>query len=179
MEPQLERITSLSSHLLKEIQPIYEDSFPEAERRDFSKLIHLLTHKEMCLYATIQNQTVVGFATIWEFENFYFLEHIATNKNIRGNGIGGKLLTSIIKSINSILIFEVELPNDITSQRRIAFYERYGFHLYTNFLYKQPSYDGIKPAIPMLLMSNNSTLTDIDLDNYTKRIKTDVYERFY
>lgn len=133
----------------------------------------------MHLYAAMFEQKVAGFAILWDLADFCYLEHIAIDSAHRGNGLGGELLTKAAATISKPLIFEVEHPTDEISKRRIAFYERFGYHLYQNFKYEQPSYDGIKPSVPMLIMAKESNYSEQRLQYIADKLRAIVYERFY
>lgn len=175
----LHLITDPQSRLLSQIQPIYEESFPEHERRDFSQLASMLRLPEMSLFVGTEEHNSVGFAVAWDLAEFCFIEQLAVNNHQRGQGYGSEVLTELLATLQKPALLEVEPPVDDISARRIGFYQRFGFHLYDDFEYKQPSYDGIKPSVPMLLMGQKADYSRTKLIHYTSLIRMMVYERFY
>lgn len=69
-------------------------------------------------------KSVQGFAAVWEFDKFAFVEHLAVEPSNRNKGIGARILEMLHCSIGKKLCLEVEPSKDEMSVRRIAFYKR-------------------------------------------------------
>lgn len=175
------RITSSKDNLqqIQKVQEIYENSFPENERRDFAQLLEIVDKQDVELIVATDNEAVVGFYTIWDLGSFCFLEHFAVNENIRGKGYGKKIAAHIFSHNEKPTIFEVEPPVDEISKKRVLFYNNFGFTLYADFPYRQPSYDGVKPTIPMMLMAKNAGYSHEELAFFASVLKKHVYEAHY
>lgn len=142
---------------LSSVKKIYLASFPEEERRPWPDLYARLLSGEIrldCLRD--EDGCIIGFATVWHFPAFAYVEHLAVDGNARGLGVGGRLLDKVVKRENVPVIVEVEpAPTGENAKRRIGFYERYGFTAYPTFGYIQPPYAVGLPAVPLMLMASN------------------------
>lgn len=108
----------------------------------------------------------------WDFGNFRFIEHVAVDKKERGNGIGTRLLTYVLRKCT---ILEAEPPINAILKRKISFYERHGFCINSDFEYKQPPYNKRMQALPLILMSYPKRLDNRRL----KKIKLVIYAGVY
>ncbi|MTI66264.1 MAG: GNAT family N-acetyltransferase [Firmicutes bacterium] len=82
------------------------------------------------------NNVLVGFCSTWDLHDFVFIEHIAIDNELRGQGYGSKLIEDIL-SRNKNVILEVEKPENNIAKKRIEFYKKHGFKL-NLFHYEQP-----------------------------------------
>ena len=104
------------------------------------------------------------------------MEHIAVNAAIRGGGIGKKLLMTYIHSDTRPIVLEVEPMNTSEdAERRIAFYERCGFHL-NLFPYAQPPLREGQPMLPLNIMSYPGSLTEDAFTPYKSLLYAEVYK---
>lgn len=139
---------------------LYIDSFPAEERRDWADGSDLLTFMaehpdEFGIYCMRgADGTPAAFMTVWNLGRFRYAEHLMAAPQLRGGGIGGRLLDTVCAASDLPLILEVEPPamNDM-AQRRIGFYLRHGFTPHYDIEYVQPPYSADKPEVPLLLMS--------------------------
>lgn len=164
----------MSESDFEDIKNLYLTAFPPAERREFSELIQQFYNNECDLNLIFADQNVAGFIIFWDLEEFVFVEHFAVESHLRKLGIGEKTLSSIRDQFKKTIILETEMPNDEISRRRIGFYERNGFYK-LNRTYFQPSYDGVKPEVELILMSTNYDMTLEELDSAIKKIRKKVY----
>lgn len=161
--------------ILLKVEKTYNDSFPEEERRDFILVKELLKENPYFkLYALLKDETYAGFITIWQWENFAYVEHFAIDEAARNGGIGGRALSQFIGQLDKPIVLEVEMPTDEMSRRRIGFYERLGFKLDENH-YKQPPYRSGDDWLEMRLMS----IGDINLDESFEEIKSCIHKHVY
>lgn len=140
---------------------LYIDSFPAEERRDWTKGSDLLDFMDehsdefeiQCMRSS--DGTPVAFMTVWNLGRFRYAEHLMASPQLRGGGIGGRLLDQVCSASDLPLILEVEPPamNDM-AQRRIGFYLRHGFTPHYDIEYLQPPYSAGKPEVPLVLMSH-------------------------
>lgn len=171
------RITDANDSLLDTILLLYEQSFPEKERRDFSQLRDLLAEDRMQLVAITDDLSTIGFFIQWEFEKFNYIEHIAIHPLQRGKNFGSSIMKQITDSNKNTLLLEVEPGEDEIRKRRILFYERLGMKL-CPFDYKQPPYRKNEKPFPMLIMSYPNELSKVLFEEYTSIVKTEIYERW-
>ncbi|MCM1066740.1 MAG: GNAT family N-acetyltransferase [Muribaculaceae bacterium] len=141
---------------------LYIDAFPEEERRPWSTML-LAPHERLrgpylhqLLLAKGCSDTFAGLVTTWHFDHFNYIEHFATMPALRGAGVGSYTLQSLIQGFDTPWVLEVERPaaDNPMAARRIAFYERNGFHL-LDYDYIQPPYAPGLPEVPLLLMSTD------------------------
>ncbi len=158
----------------EDIKSLYLTAFPTAERREFAGLIQQLNNDECIINLIFADRKVAGFVIVWDLEEFVFIEHFAVEPNLRKLGIGEKTLSAIRIQFQKTIILETEPPNDEISRRRIGFYERNGFQK-LSLKYFQPSYDGIKPEVELILLTTNIDFTDEELDFAVKKIRKKVY----
>jgi len=175
LEIGFRKITSETE--FEEIKSLYLIAFPPAERREYSGLVQLLNNDECVVNLIFADQKIAGFIIVWYFEEFVFIEHFAIKPELRGQGIGEKLLALITKNYHKPVILETEPPIDQMSKRRVGFYQRNGFHLLGN-QYFQPSYDGIKPEVELRLMSTKSDYSNSQMDECISVIREKVYHVF-
>lgn len=171
---QFQRITSVNDPALTFIKKLYEDAFPPHERRDWASLLQLVPDtKEMHLDLVHTADENIGLITWWEIDGCYFIEHFAVDSSLRGQNYGARVLDHYKEQLPGTIILEVEYPEDSFSIRRIAFYERLGYHI-LSLPYRQPAYGNPKASFPFLLMSNRM-LSDQEASPLAEKIKNKVY----
>lgn len=137
---------------------LYESSFPVNERRTIDMMVDICRDERFTPYVFTQgNETAALFYT-WQYdENTTYLEHFAVRKDLRNQGLGGKLLDAFIKT-NPRVILEAEDPDNAPpdaklAKRRIEFYKRHGI-VQTHYSYFNPGYLAGIPPYPLELLSN-------------------------
>ena len=127
---------------LEQLRAIYLDSFPSYERADFSYLLNSIARGERWCFTAMQDDEILGLAIIVPHvaSDIHLLEYLAVSNQVRGRGIGGRLLEEVITAMRAIpgtlgLLIEVE-PADEGNQaerrlraRRLEFYRRRGARL--------------------------------------------------
>jgi RimJ/RimL family protein N-acetyltransferase len=150
-------------------------SFPESERRDLAHLRQISLHnKAFSTHIIIIDNQPVGLLNSWDFDDFIYIEHFATDPAMRNKGIGQQALKLIIENMNLPIVLEVELPEDEISMRRIEFYKRAGFQLWQHE-YKQPPYRKGDDFLPMRLMAAGNLSEKNDFE----RVKNTLYNQVY
>ena len=142
-----------------EVYAIMESSFPESEIRTKEGQRKLLDLDAYRLYGLRGEGEIRGFIAEWDAPDHRFIEHFAVSAHSRGGGIGSKLLQAYHAMGDKPVILEVEPPADKKQKRRIAFYERNGYHL-SRFGYTQPVINGDHEGVPLVLMSAPDVLTE-------------------
>ncbi|MCX6231975.1 MAG: GNAT family N-acetyltransferase [Bacteroidetes bacterium] len=171
---QLQKLSVEDKKQLKVIKKIYETSFPPNERRDFKKILLLLSDDRFNISAILFEDEVVGMLSDWDFKTFTYIEHFAISPDIRGNGLGSYVLNNFILINDKLVVLEVEIPEDENSYKRIMFYERFGFNVCKE-TYIQPPYDEGKEAVPMLIMINREPDTSLPFKQIEKTLHQEVY----
>lgn len=159
---------------------IYETSFPEDERRDFSQMKHL-SEEVPFVFNLIkdENEQVIGIISLWDFDTFAYIEHFAISEIVRGRGTGSEVLQLLKNKMQKPIIFEVELPETQQARRRIEFYRRHDFEILP-YKYIQPPYDKTKQSLEMHIMASRNAQTDkATFDKMVQTLYTVVYRQPY
>lgn len=171
------RLTVCNELEQKEVQRIYETSFPIDERREFDSLLHLAQQNGAYKPEVVcKNGTVVGFISSWNFDEWRYIEHFAVDAALRGCGIGREVLRNFVERDARPVVLEVEPPIDKMSCRRVEFYTRQGFVLHNSYQYIQPPYDSNRNAVELRLMTYGAPV-DCNLDALTALLHSRVYGR--
>ena len=135
----------------KFMEALLVDTFPENERRDLDKQ-RLNTRDNAMFHPMLikADGKRVGLLNYWLLGDIAYVEHFATNPDLRGHGLGAAAMEAAQLSLKRIVL-EVELPDTPLAQRRVGFYRRCGFALCQR-PYAQPPYRKGDAPLPMLLM---------------------------
>ena len=154
---------------------LYLSSFPEDERREVSDWIAYTWSKpEFCNSIIECAGRKVGFISFWDFDDFVYVEHFATDAAVRGKGLGGMAVETLCRTVGKPVVLEVELPVDDISRRRVAFYERHGFKL-CGRKYVQPPYRAGGNELEMKIMWSNA----VDIEGVFNDIVAHIYNKVY
>lgn len=116
---------------MEEVKKIWMEAFPPEERE--MGLETILSNERAHINAYYDNDTLVGFTVLIDFDWFDYASLFAVNANLRGGGYGGKIWDSVLQEHTTRpLYFAVEDPDELpaenTEQRvkRVRFYEKHG-----------------------------------------------------
>lgn len=150
--------------------------FPENEIRSAKDLEKLYQNPAYQTWCYRQNKNISAVLTGFVFDEYVFFEFLAVDDHLRGQGIGKKILSSVMKELGKPVILEVEPPCDPISQRRVHFYQRLGFHLCEEF-YRMPRLDDKHGGYEFKLMSYPESLSSEQFHQRVKHIYKYVYEK--
>ncbi|WP_406656369.1 GNAT family N-acetyltransferase [Methanolobus sp. ZRKC2] len=174
MTLKLIQINSTSHRYFKQVRQLYEEAFPPDEKRSPDVQKKLLQRKEYHFEVVTVKDGFAGFILWWDFAELCFIEHIATLSELRGQGIGKEILENFIQQHPKTILLEVELPNSEINQRRIAFYQRLGFH-FNDWEYVQPPlYEGGK-EVELRLMSYPGAISSNFVSCFIKEYHKEIY----
>ena len=162
------------------IEELMHASFPEVERRDDDAQRENTDHNPLFTVNLItdnkEDGTIVrvGLVTTWSFNDFHYVEHLATNPMVRNQGYGKKVIEALISRLPGLVVLEVEEPTDELTSRRVGFYERCGFKL-CNRNYIQPAYRPDGESIPLKIMFHGQDSLE---DNFEK-VRDTLYKEVY
>lgn len=160
---------------LEQVFDIMQGAFSKNEFRPYSEQENLLANNKYKIITNINvNGKISGFLSFWDLKGVRFIEHIAVKNDMRGMGIGSKLVNKYLFKNPGCTVLEVEVPDNEIKKRRIRFYERLGFHLNLYF-YSQPSFIAGQPDIPMYIMSHPGKLNFKDFVHIRDKIYRNVY----
>lgn len=165
----------------EEIYQIYQEAFPEIERRTKEDQVKTFSHPLYRLRVIKgTDETIQAFIGYWELNSCLFLEHLAVKKECRGRGLGGILIEECIqegKETGNPIFLEIEpvTQEDPITARRERFYQRYGFFTNSFFYQQMPLKPKDKP-IPLWVMSYPEPISEQDFLPYKKEIYEKVYQ---
>lgn len=169
----LVHITRPDDSLLDRLIPLYEESFPEEERRGIAQLKRLIAGQPaMCFNAIECDGELSGLFVYWELDGFYYLEHLAVYPAMRNKKIGQQVLDYVAIRLKGLRLLEVEPTTDEMTTRRVNYYRRNGYEVLDK-TYIQPSYHGQGDACPLWIMGNEETPR---LAEFVEKIKEEVYK---
>lgn len=160
----------------EEINRIYEEAFPEIERRTKEKQRDLLSHPLYQLLAIEVEGEIQAFLGYWKLPDCIFFEHLATAKKSRGKGYGKELLKSGLNAVDQPVFLEIEpvTPKDPITEKRAGFYKNMGF-IVNRFPYLQmPLKHGDRP-IPLWILSYKQPINEETFMPFKKQIYEIVY----
>lgn len=114
-----------------------KDYFPQEEMKSKEHFEALLNDESKNYYIDEGKNHILLYA---EREQFIFIDYLYVIGNVRGNGIGKKLLEEL-KLKGKPIFLEVEPVNESEedSERRLKFYKREGFQHASSVHYKKTS----------------------------------------
>ncbi|WP_051667244.1 GNAT family N-acetyltransferase [Shouchella lehensis] len=164
----------LKKEQFDELYQLFLESFPVDEFRPYEAQLALVDQENYRVYVFEQEQTIAAFFAIWETDEFVFLEHFAVRERYRNGGLGGTLLQELLKMVQKRVFIEVEPPDDELKQRRVAFYERNGFH-FSAYGYIQPALADGRQPIPLNVMAYPGEMDENQFYLFKNWIFTEVY----
>lgn len=119
---------------------LYNDSFPDNERRIYEDEEHLANFIKMKggkfhAFAAKDGDLFLAFLSYWTFLGYTYVEHFAVQPEHRGKRIGALMLNHLFKEVSKDVLIEVEHPETDEAKRRIKFYEQNGFKVRREFNY--------------------------------------------
>ena len=157
------------------VYDIMENSFPDHEYRSYCGQKMLFSKPEYDIYVVDgDDSTLRAFVSVWDFDNFAYIEHLAVNPACRNAGIGASILAAVKEKAGKRICLEVELPENDIARRRIGFYTRNGFSL-NEYHYIQPPMSAGKNPVPLLIMTTDGAVDEKEFEY----IKDKLYEKVY
>jgi len=139
---------------------LMREAFPPAERRTEDEFRQLFTHPNVQILCARQDERLQGFLLLWVLDGFVFVENFAVQSDLRGQGLGSDLLRVLTGHFGLPVILEVEPPEDDLTRRRVAFYERNGYHLNACEYYLPCLSDEIERSVQLQIMSAPEPLSE-------------------
>lgn len=137
------------------LKQLYEESFPAEERRDWQLIVSPVSDGCPRLFEIIADGHLAGMLTLWQFEHFAYVEHLAVDPALRGKGIGSEAMRLLMEKIGmKPVVIEIEPPvaDKPMTVARHDFYRKLGFDTISTD-YIQPPYAPSLPEVPMHLMA--------------------------
>lgn len=151
-----------SAELFERAFELIQRSFPVSEYRNKSTLLDMLDWPTYALYVEqAAERGVAGLICAHEFGGMRFIETFCVVPDMRGAGLGGRLLDEYAARADTPVVLEVEPPRGDIERRRIAFYRRHGFELDERY-YIMPPLEADRPALRLYLMSTRPLGEDFE-----------------
>lgn len=167
---------TMPRELFTRLFAIIEYSFPKDERRSFDDHFAEFTKPLFRSLVWEEDGSIVGFMNYWQLNGFVYLEHFAVSKELRGRGLGSRLMEKLCEATNCPIVLEVEPPElSEAAVRRIGFYNRLGFHL-NEYEYFQPPYHKDEKPVRLMIMSRPSPLSEERFAEVRSSLYRDAYE---
>jgi len=173
-------LEEMQSEAFDQIFSIMERSFPADEYRTYEEQKELLLEPGYHIYVCMQNGPdhgkIVAFMAVWRFADFTYIEHLASDPAVRGQGLGSAILQEAGRLFENQICLEVELPDTDLAKRRIAFYQRNGFCL-NSYPYIQPPISKGKQPLPLLIMTSGACITEERFQKIREELYREVYKQ--
>ena len=162
--------------LFSRLFEIMEYSFPPNERRGFEEQFSEFQRNIFRSMVLENDGEITGFMNYWDLGAFVYLEHFAVARELRGRGIGTRLMGELrTLTENRPIILEAEPPEQSPEAlRRTEFYKRLGFFL-NPYEYYQPPYLDRKP-VRLMIMSSPRGLTKEEFSQMKAILFRDAYQ---
>lgn len=163
--------------VFEEIYAIYEEAFPETERRTYEGQLEAMRNPHYQLFTIEENGQTLAFLGCWNLPGCVFVEHLAVDARCRGKGYGRKLIDECLASTTKPVFLEIEpvCETGSTEDKRRKFYEAAGFKCHT-FDYEQPPLQGNSPWIKLWILSYGILINDNTFETFKKEIYETVYK---
>lgn len=168
-------IKEISESCFDEAFSIMEKSFPIDEMRPYGEQKELLQHEKYRIFGAFEDGKIIAFAATWQFDDLLFLEHIATDPTMRGQGIGAKMLDYLTSGEKRIICLEAEPPTSEITRRRIGFYNRNGFYL-NEYPYIQPPISQGRAPVPLMIMTYGKKIDECEFEKIRDLLYKEVYK---
>ncbi len=163
-------------HDIKETYIFLQKTFDPSELREYGWMKDIYEQKKFKIYGYLEDEQLLGVITLWEFDDYNYIEHFAVDERRRGQGIGSQMIENMKLLSDKPLVLEVEEIVDDITQNRVHFYEKHEFFLSSYHFIQPPLRDNVKD-VPLIYMSYPILL---DNDIYHKifiELKNKVYSR--
>ena len=167
------RLVSITEEAFDRVYDKMVTAFPYEERRDRSDQKDCIGKEYFSFLEIFDDNSPVGFISLWSFPEFLYIEHFAIDVNCRSHGYGSLVLQKIKDEYKKPVILEAEIPLTTEQIKRIVFYDRNGFKV-NSFPYIQPSYHGGE-GVPLNILSFPRLLTDEEYNTFLRHTRKNVY----
>ena len=117
----------------EDVRRLYESAFPKEEQIPWADLMRLMKTMSLDFTVYYEDGNLVGLTIVYPRPQFNWFWYFAVPKELRGQGIGQRILTQLIEKYGGQSnILDMESPEQVCEnseqrKRRHAFYLRNGF----------------------------------------------------
>lgn len=165
------RLTDVDIPLFEAFRDVYTVSFPIYEQRTDIQQREAFSSSHYHLDCYMESERFVGFIAYWTFDEYVYVEHFAINPEMRGCGLGGKILNALINSENKRVILEIDPVTDEMSLARMRFYKSYGFSE-NAFPHIHPAYRKEYPGHNLLVLTTYGQATAAEYARFFSDLET-------
>lgn len=160
----IKRIAGMASPWFAEVDALYESAFPLHEKREPQAKASALTNDSYALQAWFDGEQFIGMIGAWTFAGYTYIEHLAVNGRLRGQGYGKRMLGQFLQQ-HPLTILEIDPLTTDVAHKRLRFYQGLGFceNGYEHF---HPSYHAGIADHQLIVLS------------YPHRLSEERYQRF-
>jgi len=156
------------SALFAQVDALYESAFPLHEKRSLTAKIRALNHANYQLQAWFDGDLFVGMMGIWHFGDYFYIEHLAVNDTLRGQGYGKRMLNQFLEQ-SPQTVLEIDPLTTEIARKRLHFYQSLGFQV-NHYPHTHPTYHEHLADHQLIVLSHPRP---IDPQQY-KRFLTDL-----
>lgn len=152
------------SALFAQVDALYENAFPLHEKRNHAAKIRALNHVNYQLQAWFDDELFIGMIGMWDFGDYCYIEHLAVNDALRGQGYGKRMLSQFLRQSPQTVLEIDPLTTEIARKRR-DFYQSLGFQV-NHYPHFHPTYHENLADHQLIVLS------------YPRQIDSQEYQRF-
>ena len=156
---------------------LYQSGFPLHEQRTREKEEAILAHPACRTLALRERGAFAGLLALWEGEDFTYVEHFAIQPELRGSGLGGRVMEKLMGQGKPVVL-EIDPPVDAISQRRKGFYQRCGF-VENPYAHVHPPYHRGNAGHALVVMTYPRALSPEEYRAFVKMLRTRVMADAY
>ena len=139
------------STLFTQVDRLYESAFPLHEKRSQAAKRLAFDHVNYQLQAWLDEQQFVGMMGVWNFGDYSYIEHLAVNGLLRGQGYGKRMLNQFLQQTPQTILEIDPLTTEIAHKRQ-RFYQSLGFQV-NPFTHYHPTYHNNIPDHELIVLS--------------------------
>jgi len=153
------------SALFTQVDSLYESAFPLHEKRNHAAKVRAFNHANYQLQAWFDDAQFVGMIGVWDFGDYSYIEHLAVNDQLRGQGYGKQMLSQFLQQ-SPQTILEIDPLTTEIAHKRLRFYQSLGFQV-NHFAHYHPTYHANIADHELIVLS------------YPRQLDQQQYQRFF
>ena len=174
---EIVRITDMYSDGFIKLNKLYDSSFPLYEKRTYQGRCAILSDRNFHSLYFSDNGDFIGFINCWSINNTFYIEHIAIEPGVRGQGYGQKILTLFCQQYKKVIL-EIDPLIDDISRRRLRFYQHCHFKV-NDYLHSHPSYHSDYEPHKLMLLSYPQLISEDDYQYFNHQLVNQVMNKEY
>lgn len=167
---RVHKIANCEDSLYNEFIELYGTSFPIFEQRTEAQQRSAFEDERYNLETYIEDDKFIGFISYWEFDSYIYIEHLAINSSLRGEGYGSRLLREFAQRSGKMLLLEIDPIVDEISAKRLRFYEHNGFvaNIHTH---RHPPYRESFEGHQLIVLTTEREINKAEYEQFSSDLK--------